>query len=84
MKMSYYLKSPNTDPKFLDRVDKECEWIENKIRQVERTKLPKRPGAMAEIRDLQRQLRHRELELAFTGPEWAKYEKYGIWESLTS
>lgn len=84
MRMSYYLKSPNTDPKYLTRIDQECAWIENKIKQVERTKLPKRPSAMAEIRDLQRQLRQRELELTFTGPEWSKYEKYGIWESLTA
>lgn len=82
--MSYYLKPPNTDAKFSSRIDHECQWILNRIKQIELTKLPRRPGAIAEIRDLQRQLRHRELELAFTGPEWSKYEKYGVWESLMS
>jgi len=83
MKTPYYLKQPNTDPKYSSRIIRECEWIANKISQITCTKLPKRPSAIAEIQDLQRQLRHRELELAFCGPEWAKYEKYGIWELLS-
>jgi len=78
-----YLEPPNTKPEFTSRLERECEWIANKINQITLTKLPKRPGAVAEIRDLERQLRHRELELAYKGPEWAKYEKYGIWESLS-
>lgn len=80
---SYYLRQPNLDPAFISRIERECEWLTNKIIQVRTTKLPNRPRAIAEICDLERQRRHRELELAFCGPEWSKYEKYGIWETLS-
>lgn len=83
MRTSFYLEQPNTNPTYIGRLERECAWILNKIEEIKRTKLPKRPGAIAEIRDLKYQYRHRELELAFKGPEWAKYEKYAIWEMLT-
>jgi hypothetical protein len=57
--------------------------MRNKIAELTANKLRKKPGAIKEIQDLQRQIRHRELELAFKGPEWTKYEKYGLWEMLT-
>ncbi len=81
--ISYYLRPHNADPKYVQRLENECTWIHNKIAEVTSTKLSKRPRAFKEIQDLQRQLRHRELELAFMGPEWLKYEKYGIWERLS-
>lgn len=83
MQTSYYLRQPNNKPEYSERLKTECAWIRNKIEYIRANKLPKRPGAIAEIRDLERQYRHRELELVFCGPEWAKYEKYGVWESLT-
>lgn len=82
--MSYYLRQPNTTPQFIGRLESERAWLLNKVEQVKRTKLPSRPSAAKEIRDLEYQIRRNELDLAFNGPEWAKYEKYGIWESLTS
>ena len=45
-------------------------------------KLTKRPSAIKEIRDLEYQIRRNELDLAFNGPEWSKYEKYGVWDML--
>jgi hypothetical protein len=83
MKTLSYLEQPNTDPKFIGRIESECAWMRNKIEQIKTTKLRKRPGSIREIRDLEYQLRHRELELTFRGPEWAKYEKYGIWPALS-
>lgn len=80
---SYYLKQPNTRPEYVERLKCECAWLRAKIEYLRDNKLPNRPRTIAEIRDLERQYRHRELELAFCGPEWAKYEKYGIWETLT-
>mgnify|MGYP000328920371 FL=1 len=82
--MSYYLRPVNDRPEFLKRLESERAWLLNKVEQVKRTKLPSRPSAAKEIRDLEYQIRRNELDLAFNGPEWAKYEKYGIWESLTS
>jgi hypothetical protein len=82
MRTSFYLEPPNCKPEYVERLKHECAWLRGKIDHVKHTKLPKRPSASAEIRDLEYQYRHRELELAFKGPEWAKYEKYGIWESL--
>lgn len=84
MKMSFYLEQPNLSPEFSERLKTECAWLRGKIEHVRSTKLPKRPSARIELQDLERQYRQRELELAFKGPEWSKYEKYGIWESLTS
>lgn len=84
VKMSYYLEPPNLNPAFIARIESERQWMLDKIEHVKRTKLTRRPSAAAEIRDLSYQIRQRELELAFKGPEWANYEKYGIWESLTS
>jgi hypothetical protein len=81
--MSYYLEPPNLRPEFSERLKTECAWIRGKIEHIRANKLLKRPGAIKEIRDLERQYRQRELELAFKGPEWSNYEKYGIWESLT-
>lgn len=81
--MSYYLEPPNTKPEYISRLQREQEWIRNKIGQVRAKKLPYKPGAIAEIRDLEYQLRRSELELAYKGPEWANYEKYGIWDLLT-
>ena len=83
MKKLSYLEPPNTEPKYIAGLESECTWIRNKIKAVTTDKLPFKPSAVAEIRDLKRQLRHRELELAYKGPEWANYEKYGIWETLT-
>jgi hypothetical protein len=80
--MSFYLEQPNAKPEYIGRLQREQEWIRNKIGQVRSEKLPYRPGAISEIRDLEYQLRRSELELAFKGPEWAKYEKYGIWDML--
>ena len=80
--MSYYLKPPNVDPKFLGRIEGERNWILNRIESLRSSKLPRKPRAHREIRDLEYQLRHRELELAFCGPEWSKYEKYGLWDIL--
>jgi hypothetical protein len=80
---SYYLRPHNADPRYVQRLESECTWILNKIEEVASTKLPNRPRAIKEIEDLRRQLRHRELEIAFMGPEWTKYEKYGIWERLS-
>ena len=83
MKTLSYLEQPNLNPQFSERLKTECAWLRSKIEHVRSTKLPKRPGAIAEIQDLERQYRQRELELAFKGPEWAKYEKYGIWAALS-
>jgi hypothetical protein len=82
--MSFYLEPPNLRPEYSERLKTECAWLRNRIEYIRANKLSKRPGAIAEINDLERQYRHRELELAFKGPEWAKYEKYGIWDMLTS
>ena len=81
--MSFYLEPPNNNPQFVERLKSECAWLRNKIEHIKANKLLKRPGAIAEIRDLERRYRQRELELAFKGPEWANYEKYGIWDMLT-
>jgi hypothetical protein len=81
--MSFYLEPPNTNQLFLSRLHSEIEWTQNRIQLLTSTKLHRKPSAVKEIRTLEYQLRHRELELTFKGPEWAKYEKYGIWESLT-
>jgi hypothetical protein len=45
-------------------------------------KLPHKPSAIHELRDLRYQLKHRELEHTFGGSEWLKYEKYGVWDTL--
>jgi hypothetical protein len=79
----FYSRPPNLAPEFSERLKSECAWIRNKIEHIRANKLPKRPSAYVEIRDLERQYRQRELELAFKGPEWAKYEKYAMWEALT-
>lgn len=83
MRTSFYLEPPNLNPEFSERLKTECAWLCRKIEQVRSNKLPKRPSAIVEIHDLERQCRQRELELAFKGPEWAKYEKYAVWEMLT-
>jgi hypothetical protein len=59
-------------------------WIEDKIKEVQERKLPFRPSAAKEIRDLTYQLKQRELEHTFGGSEWLKYEKYGVWDTLMS
>lgn len=82
MKTSFYLEPPNTKPEYIERLKHECAWLRGRIEHVRANKLPKRPRAASELRDLERQYRQRELELAFKGPEWANYEKYGIWEAL--
>jgi hypothetical protein len=82
--MSFYLEPPKINPTYIGRLEGERTWLLNKIEQVKLTKLPRRPGAISEIRALEYQVRRNELELTFCGPEWAKYEKYGIWDTLTS
>jgi len=82
-KTLFYLEPPNVQPQFVDRLIREIAWIENRIKLLADTKLPRKPRAIREITQLKYDLRHRELELTFKGPEWAKYEKYGIWEALT-
>ena len=79
---SYYLRLGH-DPRRLASLEHEQEWLKNKIKQVQTTKLPTRPSATKEINSLKYQLRHRELEHTFCGPEWVKYEKYAIWDLLT-
>ncbi len=81
--ISYYLRSEH-DPKRLNSLEYEQEWLKNKIKHVQNTKLPVRPSAVKEITNLKYQLRHRELEQTFCGPEWKKYEKYAIWDMLTT
>ena len=83
MKTLSYSVPPKVHPIYVGRLESEREWLLKRIEEVKRTKLPKRPGAIAEIRDLEYQVRRNELELAFCGPEWAKYEKYAVWEALT-
>lgn len=80
--MSFYLKQPNTNKQFSDRLEHERVWLLNKIQEVKMRKLTKRPSAIKEIRDLEYQIRRNELDLAFNGPEWSKYEKYGVWDML--
>lgn len=82
--MSYYLKPANENKHYIDRIELERQWFINEIARIERTKLLRRPSAATEIQHLKRQIRQRELDLAFNGPEWTKYEKYGMWESLTN
>lgn len=79
---SYYLRSVH-DHVRLRSIAQEQEWLKAKIEGVRTRKLPKKPGAHKEIRDLAYQLRQRELEETFCGPEWHKYEKYAIWDMLT-
>lgn len=79
----FYSRQPNTNQTFITRLENERVWLLNKVEQVKRDKLVKRPSAAKEIRDLEYQIRRNELDLAFNGPEWAKYEKYAVWEALT-
>lgn len=83
MQTSSYL-NPVKDAKELARLQYELDWILNKIQSVKNNKLPRKPGAVREIRDLEYQAKRNELELTFGGPEWKKYEKYAIWDMLTS
>lgn len=79
---SCYL-NPVKDIKELTRLQRELEWLQNKINSVRATKLPYKPGAIREVRDLEYQAKRAELELTFGGTEWAKYEKYAMWDMLT-
>lgn len=81
MRTSFYLEPPNL--KVVDRVISERAWLLNKINQVKATKLVRKPSAINEIRDLEYRVRRGELEEAYLGSEWTKYEKYAIWELLT-
>ena len=81
MRTSFYLR-PCSDKRELERLARELDWLVNKISSVKANKLPRKPGAVREIRDLEYQARRNELTLTFHGPEWAKYEKYGVWELL--
>jgi hypothetical protein len=81
MRTSSYL-NPVKDAKVLDRLEYEVNWLKNKIDRVRETKLPHKPSAARELRDLEYQARHRELEHTFGGPEWTKYEKYAMWDLL--
>ena len=83
MRTLYYSRPHNDNPTYLKRLESEHTWLLNKIEEVTRSKLPHRARATREIRDLTYQLRRNELELAFNGPEWVKYEKYAMWEALT-
>lgn len=80
--MSLYLRPHNSEQRFISRLENERIWLLNKVARVRADKLPKRPSAAKEIRDLEYQIRRNELELAFNGPEWVKYEKYGVWDTL--
>jgi hypothetical protein len=82
MKTLFYSKPPNTNAQFITRLESERTWLLNKVNEVKQHKLSKRPRAVREIRDLEYQIRRNELDLAFNGPEWAKYEKYAMWELL--
>jgi hypothetical protein len=81
MRKSSYL-NPLKDEKELARLAHELDWIQNKIKRVREIKLPKKPSAVRELRDLEYQAKRNELELTFGGPEWVKYEKYGMWDLL--
>lgn len=81
VQMSFYL-NPLKEDKILTRLAEERVWILNKIDQVKKNKLPRRPSAIREIQDLEYQAKRNELELTFCGPEWKKYEKYAIWDFL--
>lgn len=83
MKTLFYSRPPNTNETFIKRLESERVWLLNKIEDIKRNKLVRRPSAAREIRDLEYQLRRNELDLAFNGPEWTKYEKYAVWEALT-
>lgn len=83
MKTLFYSRPPNTNQQFIARLESERVWLLNKVESVKQHKLHKRPSAAKEIRDLEYQIRRNELDLAFNGPEWAKYEKYAMWEALT-
>jgi hypothetical protein len=79
---SCYL-NPLKDTKELARLTSEREWILNKIESVKTKKLPYKPSASREIRDLEYQAKRNELELTFGGHEWKNYEKYAMWDLLT-
>jgi hypothetical protein len=79
---SSYL-NPLKDPAVLVRLQSEINWLEDKIKRVTEMKLPRKPSAVHEIRDLSYQLKQRELEHTFGGSEWLKYEKYAMWDLLT-
>jgi hypothetical protein len=74
--------NPVKDSKELARLQRELEWLLNKIETVKTTKLPYKPGAVREIRDLEYRAKRNELDLTFGGPEWLKYEKYAMWDLL--